>query len=233
MLTSIAVTQILQLQQLAAIKFHDRREAVKKNSKGHAHHIKSHDKDRRNIDAIVLHSMSFDWGNSIPLYDRVNAHFAVLRSGDILYLHDIAEYLYASHDFNRRGIAIEFAGNPPGTDGKAYKAKKFGMHIPTLPQLDSGRRLVRLLIQTRRIRYIYGHRQSCRKICPGPHIWYNVGRWAVRTLGLSSGGEDYSTGNQYCTGTAIPAAWNNPQFDCYAIADAALDAALHSRYPLP
>jgi len=39
---------------------------------------------------------------------------------------------------------------------------------------------------------------------------YNAGRWAVCILGLSSGGEGGSTGNQYCTGTAIPAAWNGP-----------------------
>lgn len=221
------------LMVLAAMKFHDRREAVKNNPIGRKHHSADNDKNRIRIDAIVLHSMSFDWGNSIPPYDRVKAHFAVLRNGDILYLHDISEYLNASHDFNRHGIAIEFAGNPPGTDGKAYKAEKYGIHIPTLSQLESGRRLVRLLVQTRGIRFIYGHRQSCNKICPGPHIWYNVGRWAVRNLGLSSGGEDYSTSNKYCTGTVIPAAWNEPQYDLYALATASLDAALHSRYPLP
>jgi len=231
--TSISVHQLLLFQQLSALRFNDRREAVKKHYRGRTRHVMDQQKNRHPIDAIMLHSMSFDRGSSITAYDGVNAHFAVLRSGDVLYLHDIEEYLYASHDFNPRGIAIEFAGNPPGTDGKAYKAEKFGMHIPTLSQLESGRRLVRLLAQGRGIHYIYGHRQSCSKICPGPHIWYNIGRWAVQTLGLSSGGAGYSTSNQYCGGKAIPAAWNDPQFDLYAITNASLDAALHSRYPLP
>ena len=27
-----------------------------------------------------------------------------------------------------------------------------------------------------------------RDNCPGPHLWYNVGEWAVQNLGLTSAG---------------------------------------------
>jgi hypothetical protein len=218
MITTSANTILIQL---AMMKFHDRREAVKKHRVGKK---RAKENKRAPLNTVVLHSMGFDRGNVLNAYDGVNAHFAVLRSGDILYLHDVSEYLYASHDFNARGIAIEFAGNPPSSRGKAAFEKKFGLHIPTLHQVESGRKLVRLLTQASGIRYVHGHKQSCGgKVCPGPHIWYNVGRWAVRTLGLSDGGTGYKTSNKYCTGRVIPDSWNDAKYDLFAPAAVAYD----------
>jgi hypothetical protein len=226
----IGVGQRTILLQLAAMKFHDRREEVKTHRIGKT---KAKDEVRAPLDAVVLHSLSFDRGSSITRYDGVDAHFVVLRSGDILYLHDVSEYLNASHDFNDRGIAIEFAGNPPSETGKAYKAWKFGTHIPTLAQLDAGRKLVTVLARCFSLRYIYGHKQSCNKICPGPHVWYNVGRWAVQTLGLSDGGTGFSTSNKYCTGVAFPASWSDPKYDLYAGIMDYVYATVDSRFPIP
>jgi hypothetical protein len=214
---------VLQLVQLAAMKFEDRREAVKKHRKGAKLPDTTKRHPRSGIDAIVLHAMGFVRNRSRPdKFDGVKAHFAVLRSGEILYLHDVEEYLHAAHDFNSRSISIEFEGNPPGTDGKAHAEAKLGAHVPTLQQIRSGRNLVTLLARspTLNLRYIYGHRQSCAKICPGPHIWYNVGKWATTALRLSDGGPGYTTSNKYCAGVGIPASWNDAQYDLLTTAGA-------------
>lgn len=65
--------------------------------------------------------------------------------------------------------------------------------VPTIPQLAAGRQLVSFLTETvSSIEHIYSHQQvyahGNRGNCPGPHIWYNVGKWAVDHLGLTSSG---------------------------------------------
>lgn len=94
--------------------FFDRREFVKKNPVGKLLPSRLHSPRSLNgVDAVVLHSMGFDWSKySIGIYDKVDAHFAVTRSGKVIHLHDLTVYLNASAGFNRRGIAIEFEGNP-------------------------------------------------------------------------------------------------------------------------
>lgn len=200
---------------LSLIGFHDRREAVSRHPKGSRRNIKRLASKRTHVDAVVAHSMGFDWGHGtsdLDDYDAIKAHFAVLRGGQILYLHDCREYLFASHDFNARGIAIEFAGNPPSETGKAHNEKKFGRHIPTEEQIRAGRDLLRVLVRVLGISHVFGHRQSCAKVCPGPHIWYNICRWGLKNLGLSDGGTGFSTGNKFCTGTAIPESWNDAKY---------------------
>src|SRR5262245_30238472 len=135
-----------QLVQLADMKFEDRRERVKKHRTGKEKPVDHMRHPRSGIDAIVLHAMGFNWTRtSASKYDGINAHFAVLRTGEVLYLHDVTEYLYSAHDFNRRSISIEFAGNPPDEDGRAHGRKTFGLHIPTVEQILNGRKLVRSL----------------------------------------------------------------------------------------
>lgn len=187
----------------------DRREQVKKHPTGRSH--VDRDKSPRSIlsvDAIVLHSMGFDWRDDLIHYDKINAHFAVLRSGIVLHLHDITEYLNASDGFNRRAIAIEFAGNPLSDRGKAHG--RHGPHVPILAQIFAGRGLVQKLKNENGITHILSHRQSAgakpgkkdRSNCPGPHIWYNVGEWA-RSIGLLDGGAGFFiTG-----GLPIPETW--------------------------
>jgi len=201
------------LSEIAGKQFHDRRAEVATHPTGKTRWVKKRQADREPLDAIVLHAMGFDRGNSVHSYDGVKAHFAVLRSGDILYLHHVSEYLNASHDFNRNSVAVEHAGNPPSERGKVANPSK-GEHIPTIQQIEAGRRLVRALKVAYGPRHIYGHKQSCGgKVCPGPHLWYNIGRWAVRYLGMSDGGAGFSVGNAFCTGRALPEAWDDPRFD--------------------
>jgi hypothetical protein len=221
---NLAEVMLMQLLSRFEHGFFDRREDVKKHPGGKR--LPVEDKSpRQDPDAVVLHAMGFN-RLSYLRYDGVKAHFAVLRDGKVLYLHDISEYLNASHDFNRRGVAIEFAGNPPNANGNYYKPEKFGKHIPTREQILGGRALVRALVDARGVTQIFGHRQSCgSKICPGPHLWYNVGRWAVEQLGLSDGGEGYSTSNKYCTGRVIPESWLDEKWE--------IETSTASPFPAP
>ena len=109
-------------------------------------------------------------------FDGVNAHFAVLRSGTVLHLHDESEYLFASHDFNCRSIAVEFEGNYP------YKQQKNGQYLwwsdtyptprskqdgPTVDQIVAGRALVKYFRDRHKIQNIFAHRQSLRQSLSG------------------------------------------------------------------
>lgn len=65
--------------------------------------------------------------------------------------------------------------------------------VPTIAQIVAGRQLVSFLTETvSSIEHIYAHQQvyshGNRGNCPGPHIWFNVGKWAVDNLGLNSSG---------------------------------------------
>jgi hypothetical protein len=102
---NLAEVMLMQLLSRFEHGFFDRREDVKKHPGGKR--LPVEDKSpRQDPDAVVLHAMGFN-RLSYLRYDGVKAHFAVLRDGKVLYLHDISEYLNASHDFNRRGVAIE------------------------------------------------------------------------------------------------------------------------------
>jgi hypothetical protein len=197
---------------MAPENFFDRREHVKKNPIGKLQPSRLHSpRPLDGVDAIVLHSMSFEWSRyPIGIYDKVNCHFAVTRSGKVLHLHDLTVFLNASGGFNRRGIAIEFEGNPPGPRGKAFMEEKFGNHTPTLAQIFAGRGLVQMLKAEHWVSHIFAHRQSegkggVRGNCPGPHVWFNVGEWAKSQLGLSDGGPGFAISG----GTPIPQTWRD------------------------
>ena len=194
--------------------FYDRRAEVAANPKGRARVVDGRTpRDMGRVDAVVLHSMSFDW-SAYPIqhYDTVKCHFAVLRRGAVLWLHDVNEYLFASHGFNTRGIAIEFEGNPiSSVTGKAYKEEKYGRHEPTLSQIFAGRALLQGLKQDYGAQFVFAHRQAegdSRSNCPGPHVWYNVAEWAKR-VGFNDGGPGFAIEG----GAAIPESWRDKKWD--------------------
>ena len=192
---------------LGNFEYEDRRHIVKEHYKGKKHHKKELDKTQKQIDSVIIHAMGFK--RSSRKYDDVKAHYAVDRTGRVIYLHDCSEYLYAAHDFNQTSISIEFACNPPDESGKPHSGT---MSIPTKEQIVAGRQLVTLL-RDMGIKNCFGHRQSCRKICPGPHLWYNLVKWSSDSLGMYNGEHTFSTQNKYCSGTAIPMAWNSADFE--------------------
>jgi hypothetical protein len=75
----------------------------------------------------------------------------------------------------------------------------------TQAQIAAGRKLVNHLVKTIGLTHILAHRQAwpTRENCPGPDIWYQVGQWAIETLGLNDGGPGFKIGS----GNPIPNEW--------------------------
>jgi hypothetical protein len=208
----------------ASTRYLDRREQVKSDPVG-KHQDKSDTSpgracDRSKIDAVTIHIMELTRRSDEAKFDGINAHFAVLRNGTVLHLHDEGEYLFASHDFNCRSIAVEFEGNYPYKEknGKykwwsdTYEKPRAKQDGPTIDQIVAGRSLVKYFRDRHRIQNIFGHRQSCGKVCPGPHLWYNLVKWGVEELGLNDGGPGYTTSNDHCSGSVIPSHWRDDKW---------------------
>jgi hypothetical protein len=78
--------------------------------------------------------------------------------------------------------------------------------VPTWREIDAGRQLVKQIKRQYNIRNVYGHAQFNavdRANCPGPHLWRNVGHWAIQNLGLSDAGAPHP----------IPHGWTDPAAD--------------------
>jgi hypothetical protein len=196
----------------AGIRFVDRRGAVRLHPVGRDRPKGTRDIAR--IDSIVLHQMGFSRGNDITAYDGVGVHYCVLPDGTITQNHDPETYLWASNGLNSRSVAVEFAGNFPSVRGRAHNEARFGRHIPPLPQIFGGRTLLKTLKEGPgiRLQYVFGHVQASwpnKGNCPGPHIWYNVGEWGLRQLGLSDGGRGFHVAG----GHPIPDRWRDSEWD--------------------
>lgn len=164
-------------------------------------------RDPKTVYALVLHQMACCFRPKDPLqrFLTVGAHFAITSDGRILQLHPVSALVWASNGFNARSVAVEFAGNFPNVRSTWWKGDTYGRNRPTPAQIDAGRHLVRYLKRTIGLTHVLAHRQSSgtRENDPGPDIWFNVGQWAIDTLGLKDGGPDFKIG----TGMPIPAQW--------------------------
>lgn len=169
------------------------------------------------VDGLVLHQTGFSRGNAIDRYDGITSHFVILPNGQIIQLHPLDEYLYASNNFNRYTVAVEFVGNFPNDKGNWWKGDKFGRNNLSQAQINAGRWLVDYLreemprLGSPGLNYVYAHRQSSasRGNDPGPDVWYNVGHWAAQKRGLPhtpTGDDDYTVGS----GNPIKSSWKRP-----------------------
>lgn len=168
------------------------------------------------VNSLVLHGMGFDRGSDPTKYDKVNAHFIILRDGQIVQLQPLNRYLKASNGFNKYAVSVEFAGNHRSYKGKCWRPETFGCHNLTVPQVQSGRYLIDFLASilpdmgSPGLQGVYAHRQSSKKKPngPGPEIWYNIGEWASSERGLYTGTDDgYKIGD----GRAIRDEWRDPK----------------------
>lgn len=164
------------------------------------------------IDSIVLHHMAYNIGNDVKLYIKVGAHYIVTADGQIAQLYDDLDFLNASNGFNKRCIAIEFAGNFPDHRYHWWKSSKPPIRpIPdrcylTPAQIRAGRCLLATLkAGLPGIKYLYAHRQSSesRPNDPGPDVWFNIGEWALAKLNLT----DQQPTTHIGTGRPIPSDW--------------------------
>jgi uncharacterized protein (DUF697 family) len=171
---------------------------------------KSHRKgtrDPKTVYALVLHQMACCFAPKDPLkrFLTVGAHFAIANDGRIMQLHPVSSLLWASNGFNNRSVAVEFAGNFPNTRGTWWQGDTYGKNRPTPAQVTAGRQLIRHLMRTMGLTHVLAHRQSSgtRENDPGPDIWFDVGQWAVNTLGLKDGGPGFKIDS----GNPIPDEW--------------------------
>lgn len=165
-------------------------------------------RDLNLIDAVVLHHMAIYRGNAFNKYYKVVSHYIILQDGKIGKLWGPEFVLNASNGFNKRSIAIEFAGNFPNDKNRWRKGDENGRHCPTDAQIKAGRFLLQHLKQTMpNIRYVFAHRQSSssRTDDPGPDIWFNVAEFAIKYLGYSEDSRKVKVGN----GQVIPESWKN------------------------
>jgi len=164
-------------------------------------------RDPRTVYALVLHQMACCFKPKDPLkrFLTVGAHFAITEDGRILQLHPVSTLVWASNGFNNRSVAVEFAGNFPNTRGTWWQGDTYGKNRPTPAQVNAGRQLVRHLVRTMGLTHVLTHRQSSgtRENDPGPDIWFDVGQWAVNTLGLNDGGPGFKID----AGNPIPDEW--------------------------
>ncbi len=160
------------------------------------------------VDSVVLHQMAFSRGSDLNKYLKVRVHYIIMPDGKIGQLYPDTALLWASNGFNKRSVAIEFAGNFPNTKGKCYLPNKFGCHQLTDAQVQAGRCLLAALKnKLPNMRYVFAHRQSNinRANDPGPDIWYQVGEWAIKNLGYHPDSRKIKTGS----GQPIPEEWMN------------------------
>ena len=173
------------------------------------------------ITGITLHQTAVDFGDDPMRLLDVPVHDATLRNGLIVVLNSPTAYMYHAGGFNRRDLGIEVSCRAAGIEGDPRTVwlprKLRGKGSPldhvseaTDIQLASTRRLIRARIELvaangGEIRYMHAHRQetSQRTSDPGSRIWHELGEWAIREFGLSSGSPKFQIG----TGKALPDAW--------------------------
>lgn len=183
------------------------------------------------VDAIILHQTGF-WqsarGDNPAAYDRMIAHFVILPNGTVLQLRELEARLNsASQNY---GVDIEVVGcfNAESFDCEIWRSSitegrerprgcspyavthSLG-ELPTLAQIEAGRRLIAALTDLEpirgQIRYILAHRQVTRisrENCPGPHVWYNLGHWAETRWQMSS--------SRRAADRTIPPSWQDSRF---------------------
>ncbi|MFD2569066.1 N-acetylmuramoyl-L-alanine amidase [Spirosoma soli] len=180
-------------------------------------------RDPRQLTALVLHHMAYKVKDNKGAYSNpekyvgVGAHFCIMLDGRIMQHHPVSRFIWHSNCTSLRSVGVEFEGNFPDiqgrwwypTDKKTGKKIKINEDTPTQAQFESGRFLLTYLNAILDLKHVLAHRQSSkdRENDPGPAIWFNVGEWGMKNLGLSDGGASYKCG----TGNPIRPEWRRQQ----------------------
>lgn len=165
---------------------------------------------------ICLHQTACVLGERPERWDSVGAHFGVMRSGAIVWLHDFTHVVAHGNAWNAQTIGIEVDGlfrgaeDDPSTvwDNPATAAHEQGMPL-TPEQAASLDWLIRWICeqvaaQGGQIRVLVAHRQSSktRRNDPGEAIW-RATRPLAHELDLGFGGAGFEIG-----GLPIPGEWD-------------------------
>ena len=146
-----------------------------------------------NIDAVILHQTGRGFDNvSIDRFNYVIANYAVMKDGTVLFLRDLSHALN-SVGTDHRGIDVEIAGNYLRMADLRSRHRRnprtmYFHEDPPAIQVRAARELVSYLKHTYGAPKIFAHAQFAPKNCPGPHLWYNVGIWAMRERHMINSG---------------------------------------------
>ena len=151
-------------------------------------------RDTSHVDGIILHQTAFV-SDRIERFDFVIANYIVMQDGRVLYVRPI-EAALNSVGTDRRCIDIEVVGRYPAMSARGRVANG---PLPPRAQIQGCRALVDQLARDRVLTKIFAHAQFRQKNCPGPHLWRNVGEWAISNLHLSSAGR----------GRPVPEQWRS------------------------
>lgn len=175
--------------------------------------IRKYKRDPNSIKGIVLHQTGFNWDDNNLNWNKTNTHFVVTKAGKILVIHDPTWRLsHSSEDANEHYIAIEHEGNFKSVNHSCYASEKFGCDDqPSKEQISASRALIKnLKLSYPNLKEITGHIQwqDDKGNCPGPQIWYNIGEWSKKNLGLTDNGPGWADDR----GAPIPQKWRSSEW---------------------
>lgn len=176
------------------------------------------------ITGFTLHQMACSPGTNLDRYNSVGAHFAVLRSERVLYLHTVNRLIShsgqprVSNGFNKRTIGIELEGRFEGVQGNMKTLwddpSTRGREQPQRPtqwQIEATKQLMRwcrgeVAAHGGRLTKLLAHRQasSSRPSDPGSECWQEIALPVMAELGLDDGGPGFKVDQGY----AIPESWD-------------------------
>ncbi len=178
------------------------------------------------VRGACVHQTACQMGERDARYYTCGAHFAIPRSGRILWLADLDRVVYAANGFNAQTVSIEIDGLYAGLEDDPDTAQDEALRTtwddpdtstretpqtPTPAALRSARLLIRWLREETRLRggvnfsKVLVHRQSSgdRQNDPGQEIHRGV-VLPLLTEGFSDGGPGFFVGS----GRPIPEQWD-------------------------
>ena len=172
-------------------------------------------RDWRNITGVTLHQTGCAlFGEGLPRWDSLIAHFGITRGGQIIQCFDLTEVVNHAEWFNNHDVGIEQEGYFEGIAGTPRTLASDVPHpaiTPTSEQVEAAKAAVRYIVALvashgGKVSYIHAHRQTkeSRLDDPGSALWQQVAIPLMKELGLSDGGRGYCVRD----GRPIPEGWD-------------------------
>lgn len=176
------------------------------------------DRPWKQITGVCLHQTACNMGERPERYDTLGAHFAVLRSGRVVWVHDMDRVVWHGNSWNAGTVGIEIDGLFPGVLGDestvwndpSTKIREVGQRV-TPEQIEATKQLVRWICSVVAshagdVCALVAHRQASedRRDDPGSEAWQTIALPLHAELGLTDGGVGFKLG----TGFAIPESWD-------------------------
>lgn len=172
----------------------------------------------KQITGICLHQTACSMGERPERYDTLGAHFAVLRSGRVVWVHDMEQVVWHGNGWNAGTVGIEIDGLYEGVQGDPHtiwddpstKVHEVGQRA-TPDAIEATKALCRWICGVvakngGEIKALVAHRQASedRRDDPGSELWQAIALPLHAELGLTDGGVGFKLG----TGYAIPESWD-------------------------